>query len=91
MVVANHGRLGERERLRGTAAIDNIERRITQPPTFISYPLRVSTVKTDPLTLIFAAWRDLVIYHKISLRSWSADKKRLDDRNVRVDGGSTPR
>lgn len=74
MVVANHGRLGGRERLRGTAAIDNIERRITQPPTFISYPLRVGTVKTGPLTFIVATWRDLVIYHKISLHSWSVDK-----------------
>lgn len=66
---------GGRERLRGTAAIDTIERRITQPPTFISYPLRVGTVKTGPLTFIFATWHDLVIYHQISLRSWSVEKK----------------
>lgn len=75
MVVANHARLGGRERLRGTAAIDTIERRITQPPTFISYPLRVGTVKTGPLTFIFATWHDLVIYHRISLRSRSVEEK----------------
>lgn len=87
MVVANHGRLGQRERLRGTAAIDSIERRITQPPpphthSFIPYPLRVATVKTGWLTFISATWHDLVIYHKISLRSWSVDKKHFRDRTV---------